>query len=741
MIDDHKKKGWNMGQTMKSNIYITNLKGGEKWNMNSKKYRIILGIMMILSLLVFIYYYSEYSSYRSGIIARSRSILIKLTKETTSAINSVLQEMVNAAGSIADDFTCGTITRDEMAERLKKTLLANHNFFSGTVTYRPYGYDTSKRLNSLFYVKEGDNNLKFIPLDEHEDYTEPTTEWYGPAMKKGSHWSEPYIDVPTQITMVTYSVAFYENILAKQKQKPLGILTIDLTLDEIEKIIKSLDLGTAGFCALVSAKGKYLYHPDRELNTSGKTIGELGWEKNDRNRILLQEKIVGRESGILEHTSLTTGLESWLVYEPVPLTGWSVHNAFLKNDVPFNINKLRKLLVKFSAALLVWLLFLVFFISTLLKGSRYQWWGVSAIASLLFLLSIGWVWHLAISYHSEKKKGDIQIVNQARLDNFMNPSKRSSSQPPGKKTIYIPTGIFLESMKFVDSGNFVATGYIWQKYCRGMHDGISREIVISRAESSKLDEIFSRTDEKQKMKLIRWAFNVKMQAHLKNKKYPLEQETLSIRLMHKELRNDVVLVPDLEAYTFTNPTSCPGLDEDLTLQGWKILKSYFTLRKEKSRTDFGFKQNGDPGNFYSLYFNIDVQKCFLNPFISYLAPLIVVAFLLYAILSLTTSKAELAKKLGVAAAWTLGSCAGLFFVVVFGHIGLRGHLDVEEIFYLEYFYLVMYLTLLWVSVNAILFFKYENIKLIHHQENFVSKLVYWPVLLGILSAITFITFY
>jgi hypothetical protein len=709
--------------------------------MNSKKSRIISGIMMILSLLVFIYYYSEYSSYRSGTIAQLRSKIIKLTKETAGAINSILQEMVNAAGSITDDFTNGKITRDEMTERLKKALLANHNFFSGTVTYRPYGYDTSERLHSLFYVKEGDNNLKFIRLDENQDYTDPMTEWYGTAMKRGSHWSEPYIDVPTQIAMVTYSVAFYENILAKQERKPLGILTIDLTLDEIEKIIKTLDLGTGGFCALLSAKGKYLYHPYRELITSGKTIGELGQEKNDWNRICLQEKVAGRESGIMEHTSLTTGLESWLVYEPVLLSGWSVHNTFLKNDVNFNINKLRKLLVKFSAALLVWLLFLVFSIATLLKGSRYQWWGVSVIASLLLLLSIVWVWHLAISYHSEEEEGDIQMVNKARLDNFIKPSERSSFKPPGEKTIYIPTGILLESMQFVDSGNFVATGYIWQKYYQGIHNGITREIVISRAESFDLNEIFKRTDEKQRMELIRWAFKVKMKAHLKNKKYPLEKETLSIRLMHKDLRNNVILVPDLEAYTFNNPTSCPGLDEDLYLQGWEILKSYFTLRKEKSRTDFGFKQGGNPRNFYSLYFNIDVQRYFLNPFISYLAPLMVVAFLLYAVLALTTSKAHLAKKLGVAAAGTLGSCAGLFFVVVFGHIGLRGHLDVEEIFYLEYFYLVMYLTLLWVSVNAILFFKYENIKVIHYQENFISKLVYWPVLLGILSSITFITFY
>jgi hypothetical protein len=649
--------------------------------------------------------------------------------------------MVNAAGSIADDFTSGKITKDEMAERLKKALLDNHSFSSGTVTYRPYGYDTSKRLHSLEYAKVGDNNLKFIPLDPKDDYTAPKEEWYVTAMKRGAHWSEPFYGDLTQKIIVTYSVAFYENILAKQEQKPLGIVCIDLTLDEIEKIIKSLDLGTGGFPALLSAKGKYLYHPDRELITSGKTIGELGREENDEDRILLQEKVARQESGILEHTSLTTGLEAWLVYEPVLLSGWSVHNTFLKNDVHFNINKLRKLLVKFSAALLVWILFLVFFISTLHKGSRYQWWGVSVIASFLFLLSIGWVWHLAITYHSEEEEGDIHIVNQARLDNFMKPSEPSSYQPPGEKTIYIPTGILLESMKFVDPGNFVATGYIWQKYYQGMHDGLSQEIVISRAESFNLNEIFSRTDEKQKMKLIRWAFNVKMQAHLKNKKYPLEQETLSIRLIHKDLRNDVVLVPDLEAYTFTNPTSCPGLDEDLSLQDWKILKSYFTLRKEKSKTNFGFKQGGDPGNFYSLYFNIDVQRYFLNPFISYLAPLMVVAFLLFAVLTLTTSNADLAKKLGVAAARTLGSCAGLFFVVVFGHIGLRGHIDVEEIFYLEYFYLVMYLTLLWVSVNAILFFKYENIKVIHHQENFISKLVYWPVLLGILSAITFITFY
>ena len=50
----------------------------------------------------------------------------------------------------------------------------------------------------------------------------------------------------------------------------------------------------------------------------------------------------------------------------------------------------------------------------------------------------------------------------------------------------------------------------------------------------------------------------------------------------------------------------------------------------------------------------------------------------------------------------IGISASIFFVVVLSHISLRQRIVSEEVFYLEYFYLLMYVTMLWVCVHSIL---------------------------------------
>jgi hypothetical protein len=122
-------------------------------------------------------------------------------------------------------------------------------------------------------------------------------------------------------------------------------------------------------------------------------------------------------------------------------------------------------------------------------------------------------------------------------------------------------------------------------------------------------------------------------------------------------------------------------------------------------------------------------------------PLILVALLLFAILFISKSDLKMAKDLDVPTGKVLGFCGGLFFVVVFSHIGIRQKISAEEVFYLEYFYFITYLALLWVSTNSLLLSMGKNLKIIQYKDSLIPKLMYWPLLLGLLNVITFITFY
>ncbi|MFN7556425.1 hypothetical protein, partial [Microcystis sp.] len=62
------------------------------------------------------------------------------------------------------------------------------------------------------------------------------------------------------------------------------------------------------------------------------------------------------------------------------------------------------------------------------------------------------------------------------------------------------------------------------------------------------------------------------------------------------------------------------------------------------------------------------------------------------------------------------------------------------IIYFDYFYFILYIMILLVAINAILFA--SNIKLdwIHYKNNLIPKLLYWPTNLALLLLVTMLVF-
>ena len=97
--------------------------------------------------------------------------------------------------------------------------------------------------------------------------------------------------------------------------------------------------------------------------------------------------------------------------------------------------------------------------------------------------------------------------------------------------------------------------------------------------------------------------------------------------------------------------------------------------------------------------------------------------------------------LGFDAIGVLAICAAFFFTVLVAHVTLRSQIDAEDVLYIEYFYFVMYLAVLAVAVNALLFTSQETIRSIQYRDNLLPKLLYWPLLLGVMLGVTLVVFY
>ena len=55
--------------------------------------------------------------------------------------------------------------------------------------------------------------------------------------------------------------------------------------------------------------------------------------------------------------------------------------------------------------------------------------------------------------------------------------------------------------------------------------------------------------------------------------------------------------------------------------------------------------------------------------------------------------------------------------------------------------MILYGIIIFVVLNAILLVSPVNVRLIDYRHNLVSVLAYWPVLLGLLLAVTLIVFF
>ncbi|MBK6959135.1 MAG: hypothetical protein IPH22_13180 [Nitrosomonas sp.] len=141
-----------------------------------------------------------------------------------------------------------------------------------------------------------------------------------------------------------------------------------------------------------------------------------------------------------------------------------------------------------------------------------------------------------------------------------------------------------------------------------------------------------------------------------------------------------------------------------------------------------------------LYFNIELSRSILNPFIGHLFPLAVVLLMLYALV-LTISRQESSLAItGFNVSTVIAACSALFFILLIMHVQLRDELAVNAIVYMEYFYLVSYITILMVTVNAVLLLQDMPMKMLAFKDNLIPKLIYWPILLVWIFIITAILF-
>lgn len=159
---------------------------------------------------------------------------------------------------------------------------------------------------------------RFMRMDlNRKDYRYQEREWYKQANRLGrAVWSEPYDDVGGGgILMTTYALPFHS------PNGYAGVVTVDLSLQGLTDLLKTIPTGQAGYAFLVSPQNKYVGH-----TIAAEIMGDA-IEKQLGKAVLFHGVYV------TEYDSELSGKSGWLMTVPVSDTGWWLGIFFAQEDL------------------------------------------------------------------------------------------------------------------------------------------------------------------------------------------------------------------------------------------------------------------------------------------------------------------------------------------------------------------------------------------------------------------------
>ena len=207
------------------------------------------------------------------------------------------------------------------ADLIRRTLEANPEMFGMAVALNPTTAAGSD-FQILYGWRDGAGLSVLDRPAPDEDYR---SDWFtAPCKLNKPVWIEPYYDEQAQVTMVTYSVPVMRG------GKVVAVVTCDLSLTGIRRLLGRLDLGEGGMAVLLSTRGTFIAHPDHSDIEMKQSIFSLADSQADPEvRGSLHELGKRMLSGQPGHMSYRrpfgdTMNVAHMNYLTIPCTGWAL---------------------------------------------------------------------------------------------------------------------------------------------------------------------------------------------------------------------------------------------------------------------------------------------------------------------------------------------------------------------------------------------------------------------------------
>jgi hypothetical protein len=364
------------------------------------------------------------------------------------------------------------------------------------------------------------------------------------------------------------------------------------------------------------------------------------------------------------------------------------------------------------------------------RGETRRLWHLSYAMAAIFVSGIAIIWITLVREPYRPDAEDVVILTAQQREAFL--ESRLASWRGATPAAVIPTGVFIRTTEFERTENVRKSGYIWQKYADGLPEGLSRGIVLPDAVETRIQEAYRRRV--ADVETIGWYYEVETREIFDYTKFPFDIKDPWVRITPKDFDANVLLVPDLESYASTDPHTLPGIERGFALPGWKVEQSFFSYKLRRYNTSFGVEAPME-SDVPELYFTMAARRQFLSVFFLLVFPVLVMLVLIFVIVYNMPPR-----RLGGEGLYNIVRICGTYlFILILNHVNLRTYVS-GGIVYLEYFYVLLYAGVLWVLLNAGLYLTGLNPPGICWRENLIARLLFLPLLSGIMLVVTVATF-
>jgi uncharacterized membrane protein YgcG len=370
------------------------------------------------------------------------------------------------------------------------------------------------------------------------------------------------------------------------------------------------------------------------------------------------------------------------------------------------------------------------------RGDLWSLVKTSASWSIALLLALTVAWSAIAGTQRQNRWHGTLVTGAAEVDAYLADHVPTSFDP-----IRIPTGVMIQSMEFLNGDNVQVSGYMWQRYGPDVPSDLERGVVLAEAVKEAYDATEAYRFEENGVETVGWYFAATLRQPFEFAEFPFDEQDLWLRMWSRDFSRDIILVPDFNAYYAMDPETLPGMEREFVYSGWAPIYSGFSFSNQPYNSSFGIGDAGEFQEFPELYFNLVLDRNFGGPFFEYFVFAIAVAFLLFGLLALSTDDENLKGRFQLTTAQVLVAASGLLFAVILKHNQMRSAVGTQGLSYIETIPIMLYGNIVFVVLNAILLASPLNARLIRHRHNLIPTLAYWPVVLGLLLAVTLIVFF